>query len=182
MTDIHLINWTIEEAKLLKAERSQHVDEIPIPSLDQIFIWPEGDPTGQAIEPVHAKSVQIQSPSETTSVASPSNDGIAGPEADTIPHSPVAVSVTFSISTDVQSKEIALSQAATAFIKSDVPAVAVDRDRMIALRWVLRDIRSNRLTWWPVKQHDLQALIEMRLVEMRDGNLMLTDEGDRALE
>ncbi len=82
---------------------------------------------------------------------------------------------------DVRTEE-PKSTLATVIIRPDVLAVPADLDRMIALRWVLRDIRSNRLKWWPVKQHDLQALIEMRLVELRDGNPMLTNEGDRALE
>ena len=45
MTEIDLINWTIEEAKLLKAERPQPRDLDAIPSLDQLLIWPEVDPS-----------------------------------------------------------------------------------------------------------------------------------------
>jgi hypothetical protein len=53
---------------------------------------------------------------------------------------------------------------------------------MIALRWVLRDIRSNRLKWSPINQNDLRTLIEMGFVEMRDGLPVLTNIGSHAID
>jgi hypothetical protein len=184
VTDIHLINWTIEEAKLLKAERAQPSNADPIPSLDQILIWPEGDPLGRPAEPVDsvAKSVHIQSTAETAPVRSPSNDAAAAPKPKAASPSPVAVSVSFSTSTDVRTEDPKKSPLPTAIIKPDILAAPSDLNRMIALRWILRDIRSNRLKWWPINQHDLRTLIEMEFVEMRDGIPVLTHKGDRAID
>ena len=179
MTDIHLINWTIEEAKLLKAERPQPGHADPVPSLDQILIWPEADPSGRPTKPVDsiAKSVPIQSPSEAAPVLLPSSEAGAAPKPNAGSHLPVVVAV----SMDVRTEE-PKSTVATVIIRPDVPAVPVDLDRMIALRWVLRDIRSNRLKWWPINQHDLRTLIEMEFVEVRDGIPVLTNKGNRAID
>jgi hypothetical protein len=179
VTDIHLINWTIEEAKLLKAERPQPSDVNPIPLLDQILIWPEADPSRRPTKPVDsaAKSRPIQSPSETASVLAPSSEAAAASKRNAGSYSPVVVAV----SMDVRTEE-PKSTLATVIIRPDVLAVPADLDRMIALRWVLRDIRSNRLKWWPINQHDLRTLIEMGFVEMRDGIPVLTNKGNRAID
>ena len=55
-------------------------------------------------------------------------------------------------------------------------------DTAIHLRWVLRDIKANRTKLSPVSPDDLQTLIEMGLVEMRDELALLTNEGERALD
>jgi hypothetical protein len=182
VTDLHhLINWTIEETRLLKAEQPQRSDEGPIiPSLDQILIWPEGDPPGRPAEPVDSitRSAPIQSPSETAPIVPPSNDAEAATEPKAT-NSPV--SVFFSISADVRTEE-PKAPPATAVVEADTHATPADRDRMIALRWILRDIRSNRLKWSPVSQHDLRTLIVKGFIEMRDGTPVLTNEGNRAIE
>ncbi|MDR3483863.1 MAG: hypothetical protein P4M05_03010 [Bradyrhizobium sp.] len=183
MADIHLINWTIEEARLLKAERPQPSDVDPIPSLDQILIWPEGDPSRRPTEPVDsvATTAPIQPTAETAPVVPPSNDAVAAPKPKAASPSPVAVSASFSICADVRTDE-PKSPVPTAIIKPDIHVAPVDRDRMIVLRWVLRDIRGNRLKWSPINQHDLRALIEMGFVEMRDGIPVLTKQGERAID
>ena len=188
MPDIHLINWTIEEAKLLKAERPRPSDVNPIPSLDQLLVWPEDHPSGQAPEPADsvARSTLIQSTAEMAPVMPPSNDAVAAPKPKTASYSPGASSgsaawASVSISAEVRTEE-SKSPLPTAIIKPDIDAAPLDRDRMIALRWVLRDIRSNRLKWWPIDQHDLRTLIEMGFVERRDGIAVLTSKGDRAID
>jgi hypothetical protein len=55
-------------------------------------------------------------------------------------------------------------------------------DTAIRLRWVLRDIKAKRTKLSPISQDDLMALIELGLIEMRDEEPMLTDEGHRALD
>ena len=55
-------------------------------------------------------------------------------------------------------------------------------DTAIQLRWALRDITAKRTKFTPVSQDDLMALIELGLIEMRDEEPMLTDEGHRALD
>ena len=64
-----------------------------------------------------------------------------------------------------------------AIIEPDIYTAPVDRNRAIKLRWALRDIKSNRLKLLPVNQHDLQDLIDMGLVEMRDDAPVLTNAG-----
>jgi hypothetical protein len=64
-----------------------------------------------------------------------------------------------------------------AIVEPDIYTAPKDRDRAIALRWVLRDIKNNRLKCSPVNQHDLSALIDMGLAEMQDDTPMLTNTG-----
>jgi hypothetical protein len=182
VTDIQLINWTIEEAKLLKAEQPQLRDMDPSPPLDHLLAWPESDLSGRPTEPVDsvAKSAPIHSTAEAAPVVPPSNDAVVAPQPKAVSYSLAAVSVSYSNSADVRTEEPKPLVSAE-IIKPDIPA-AVDLDRMIVLRWVLRDIRANRLKWWPIKQHDLRTLIEMGLVEMRDGIPILTSKGARAID
>jgi hypothetical protein len=70
-----------------------------------------------------------------------------------------------------------MSNLLKAIVEPDIYTVRADRDRAVALRWVLRDIRSNRLNWSSVTQYDLQILTIMGLVEMRDDAPVLTNAG-----
>jgi hypothetical protein len=65
---------------------------------------------------------------------------------------------------------------------SESPFAAFDLTRAIALRWSLRDIRSERLKMSPVADSDLRVLIELGLVEMQDDMPILTAAGAIALE
>ena len=67
-----------------------------------------------------------------------------------------------------------------ALVEPDIHTSGADRERAIALRWVLRDINGNRLNWWPPREEDLKILIEFDLVEMKNGLPRLTVAG-RAL-
>jgi len=58
----------------------------------------------------------------------------------------------------------------------------LDLDRVIHLRWVLRDIKARRIKLSPVSPDDLITLIETVLVEMQDDLDVLTGKGDRALD
>ena len=62
------------------------------------------------------------------------------------------------------------------------PLAGLSLERAIRLRWALRDIIAKRTEVAPVSPKDLQALIELRLIEMRDELPVLTVEGRRALE
>jgi len=64
-----------------------------------------------------------------------------------------------------------------AVVRPDILASKVGRERAIELRWVLRDIRGNRLKWWPAREEDLKVLIEFDLVEMNNGLPQLTVAG-----
>src|SRR3984893_1047732 len=62
------------------------------------------------------------------------------------------------------------------------PLAGLDLEKAIHLRWVLRDIKGKRTKLSPVSLDDLQTLIEMGLVEIRDEVPLLTNEGERALD
>jgi hypothetical protein len=48
------------------------------------------------------------------------------------------------------------------------PLAGLGLDTAVHLRWVLRDIKGKRTKLSPVSPDDLQILIEMGLVEVRD--------------
>jgi hypothetical protein len=50
-------------------------------------------------------------------------------------------------------------------------------DNAIRLRWALRDINSQRIRQWPVAAEDLRTLISMGLVEIVDGQPVITLTG-----
>lgn len=62
-------------------------------------------------------------------------------------------------------------------VRPDILASKVGRERAIELRWVLRDIKGNRLKWSPAREEDLKVLIEFDLVEMKNGLPQLTVAG-----
>jgi hypothetical protein len=55
-------------------------------------------------------------------------------------------------------------------------------ERAIALRWVLRDIKAKRLRLSPVSESDIAALSQLELIELRDGEPVLTQAGHDALD
>jgi hypothetical protein len=65
---------------------------------------------------------------------------------------------------------------------TDRPLANFDLEKAIALRWALRDIVAKRLKLAPLKEDDLQTLIELGFVEMRDGAPVVTQSGLTALE
>ena len=62
------------------------------------------------------------------------------------------------------------------------PFAHFDPERAIALRWTLRDIKAKRLKLSPVSDLELRALIDLRLVEMRDDAPVLTNAGHAVLD
>jgi hypothetical protein len=64
----------------------------------------------------------------------------------------------------------------------DSPLAGLNLETAIHLRWVLRDIKAKRLKLSPVNPDDLRTLIEMVLVEMRNDEPVLTNEGHRAID
>ena len=58
----------------------------------------------------------------------------------------------------------------------------LNRDTAIRLRWAMRDIKAKRTKLAPVSPNDLEALLDLGFVEMRDGTPVLTDTGFRALD
>jgi hypothetical protein len=58
----------------------------------------------------------------------------------------------------------------------------LDLNTAIQLRWTMRDIRSKRTKFSPVSDNDLTVLVNLGLVEMRDGLPRLTGLGVLALD
>ena len=62
------------------------------------------------------------------------------------------------------------------------PWAGLDLDTAIRLRWALRDIKAKRTRLMPVRPGDLETLIEMGLVGMRDDSPLLTNAAHQALD
>jgi hypothetical protein len=65
---------------------------------------------------------------------------------------------------------------------ADRPFANLELEKAIALRWALRDIVAKRLKLTPLKQDDLQTLVELGLIEVRDGVPVVTQTGFEALD
>ena len=66
--------------------------------------------------------------------------------------------------------------------QTNSPWARLDLDTAIRLRWALRDIKAKRTKLTPVRPRDLEILIEMGLVEMRDDAPLLTNAAHQALD
>jgi hypothetical protein len=68
-----------------------------------------------------------------------------------------------------------------AIVEPDLYIARADLYRAIELRWMLRDIKANRLSLSPIADWDLQNLIDLQLVELKDGVPRLTNAGVTAI-
>jgi hypothetical protein len=183
MKNLDLIDWTIQEAEHSKTERREPGDVNGKSSLDKLFAVLERESVGQASpeDPVaqiaSAPGIQmaVDGPTEQLSsyVVVPLKPDIVSNLLSPTQAAP-------STSSDVW-VEAQMSNLLKAIVEPDIYIARADRDRAIALRWALRDIKGNRLNWSPVNQHDLQILIIMGLVEMRDDGPALTNAGVSAI-
>jgi hypothetical protein len=62
-------------------------------------------------------------------------------------------------------------------MSTEKPFAALSLERVIALRWTLRDIQTDRLSLMPANHDDLTILTELGLVEMQDGVPVVTPAG-----
>jgi hypothetical protein len=183
MKNLDLIDWTIQEAEHSKTEWREPGDVNGKSSLDQLFAVLERESLGPASpeDPVaqiaSAPSIQMAADGPT---GQPSSDVVVPLRPDIVSNLPALTQAARSTSSDLW-VEAQMSNLLKAIIEPDIYIARADRDRAIALRWVLRDIKSNRLNWSPVNQHDLQILIIMGLVEMRDDGPVLMNAGVSAI-
>jgi hypothetical protein len=176
MTEIDLVDWTIQEAQQLKSERRQPSDLDGGPSLDRLFAALEPEPV-RPTNPEEPVAQIASAPSMQMAVEEPtSGRAVAVPEPDAASDLS-AVAQTASWTSAEARAEKPKSTLLMAIVAPDIYTARADRDRAIALRWVLRDIKNNRLKWWPVDQHDLRDLIDMGLVELRNDAPVLTNTG-----
>ena len=65
---------------------------------------------------------------------------------------------------------------------ADLPLAHLSLEKAISLRWALRDIIAKRLKLTPLKDEDLHTLVELGLVELREGAPVVTQTGFEALD
>jgi hypothetical protein len=64
----------------------------------------------------------------------------------------------------------------------DNPLSHLALERAISLRWTMRDILAGRTKFLPLADEDLRVLVEVGLVELHDGEAVLTDAGLAVIE
>jgi hypothetical protein len=116
-------------------------------------------------------------PQVASIVAEPSQTNAIATENTTVDSVPVKLESAMA----TPAPEAERKSEATTANQPNLPMRNLDLDTAIRLRWALRDIKAKRTILTPVSPTDLTILIEMRLVEMRDDALMLTNEGHQTL-
>jgi hypothetical protein len=190
MKNLDLIDWTIREAEHLKTERREPGDVDGTTSFDKLLDLFERERIEQSISAVPVAQI-ASAPSIQLATAGPTEQSTSDVDepskSDVISSLAVSTQAAPSTSADgrveAQMRELlkAMSNLHKAIVEPDLCAAKGDRDRAIALSWVLRDIKNNRLKWSPVNQQDLRILVIMGLVEMRDDAPMLTNAGGSAI-
>jgi hypothetical protein len=67
-------------------------------------------------------------------------------------------------------------------MSTEKPFATLSLERVIELRWTLRDIQADRLSLMPASDDDLNVLTELGLVEMQDGVPVVTQAGLAVVE
>lgn len=156
MRNFHLLDWAISEIRQSRVRNSPDEVETKLSVANEVesdLHWPrEGGEVDLADAP---------SPNEEA-VTAPDHKCFVEPNA----------AAMISTEADGQPK----LRLRKAIVERELNTSPEDRDRAITLRWTLRDINSKRLLS-TVSQDDLQDLIDMGLVEMRDNAPALTSAG-----
>ena len=179
MPKLDLVNWTMRAAKQLKPEHHIRRD-IENPSavssiLSGVLEGERGEPTSESIQAANVRSVLLTA---LNSIASPSLEPDES-KPDTTSYLPADTQSTPLAPADRQVTP--MSPLLKAIVEPDIYTAPTDRDRAIVLRWVLRDIKANRLKLSPVDQRDLLDLIDMGLVKIRNEAPVLTNAGVNAI-
>jgi hypothetical protein len=172
MKNLDLIDSTMQEARELNPEHHMPSDLEGTPSFNKLLEVLEGEP----VQPNSDDTIYRIAIAPRVQLA---NEVTGGPKPNTVSNLPAATEAATCTPADggVDPKSALLK----AIVEPDIYTAPFDRDRAIILRWVLRDIKSNRLKWSPVNQQDLQDLIDMGLVEMRNDAPVLTNIGVTAI-
>jgi hypothetical protein len=180
MANFDLVNWTMQKARQLNP-----VDRMPSETEGSHLL----DKPLEVLEGEQAKATLPANPQETISptasapsVQLPDNSpmapqayGVADGSAGTPLDFPLPMQAASLAPEDVPN--VPMSALLNAIVAPDIYTAPADRERAITLRWVLRDIKANRLKLSPVDQLDLRDLIEIGLVEMRNDVPVLTNAG-----
>jgi hypothetical protein len=179
MSDLDLVNWTMQEARQLSPDHQMHREDEGMPSLDNVLFGvlegERGEPS-EDIRAINVHSVQLTVGSPITSLPSEVPER---PKPNTASDLPAYTQAAPSAPADVRAAQ--MSPLLKAIVEPDIYTAPADRERAIILRWVLRDIKANRLKLSPVDQHNLRELIDMGLVEMRNDAPVLTNAGVNAI-
>jgi hypothetical protein len=163
VTNLRLIGWTMQEARQVSSE--QHTSTAVESSFDRLQealkerLKPNTVDTIFQIATAPGIQLTDKSPLE------PLETGLKLPSPR--PAAPLAGGWA----------DAEMSNLRKAIVGPDILTAPADRNRAIDLRWVLRDIRANRLKWSPLNPHDLRILIIMGLVEMRNDAPAVTGSG-----
>jgi hypothetical protein len=165
MTNLDLVNWTMEEARKLGPEH--HMDSAiegspSLSNLLEVLGGERGEPSPEGIQSIIVGRPLISPSIEASEL---------GATSDLPAHTPAPA--------DRRADPIA--PLLKAIVEPGIYTVPADRERAVALRWVLRDIKANRLKLSPIDQQDLRDLIDMGLVEMRNDAPVLTNAGVSAI-
>jgi hypothetical protein len=177
MSNLDLVDWTMQEVRQLSPAHPMSSKLESTPSLSGLWEVLESERSKpNSIDTIfRIASAPSGQRADDTSTAPPSSELIADPKPDTVSNLPVSRQTAPDVGGAPNSDLL------RAIVEPDIQTAPVDRDRAIALRWVLRDIKGNRLKWWPVSQHDMRDLIDMGLVEMRNETPVLTNKGVSAI-
>jgi hypothetical protein len=176
--NLDLVDWTMQAARGLSPEhltRSAPDSTRSLNKLLEVLQQVEPNANGTKFRIDSAPSIQLitESPTALRSseiVAELEPNTVSNQANSTVPSTPANVWT-----------EPPKSALLLAIVAPDIYAAPEDRDRAIVLRWALRDIKGERLKWSPVDQHDLQTLIDLGLVEIRDDRPVLTNAGISAI-
>ena len=175
---LDLVNWTMRAAKQLSPEHHMHSDiegSSPLNSNPlRVLEGERGEPGSEGIRAINVQSVQLSVGAPTAK--SPS-DVIEEPK----PKAAFDLPAQEPVSAPADRQAAPTSPLLKAIVEPDIYTAPADRDRAIVLRWVLRDIKANRLKLSPVDQRDLRELIDMGLVEMLNDAPVLTSAGVNAI-
>jgi len=201
MTNLDLINWTIEEAARVRTERGGAGNSERRQTLDKLLAELErgpADPVKAPGPPALRGDIVLVDPApprnaipaeiETASnVLAASAARFAALERRYAAHLALSIRApvdtpTYTPATPPPADDAAPQPALLrAIVKPGIHTEPADRDRAVDLRWVLRDIRNRRLQCSSEVQNDLEILIGFKLVEMRDGEPILTNAGLKAI-
>jgi hypothetical protein len=178
MSKLDLVNWSMRAAKQLKPEHHMQRDIERSSSLSSILLGvlggERGEPSSEGIRTANVHSVQL-----TEVIASPPSEPAKGRKPDTASYLPADTQAAPLAPADGQASP--MSPLLKAIVEPDIYTAPADRGHAISLRWVLRDIKANRLKLSPIDQRDLRELIDLGLVEMRNDAPVLTSAGVNAI-
>jgi hypothetical protein len=185
MSDLNLVNWTLQVARQLSPERPMRGESevSPLPgNLLEVLEGERGKSDSQGIRAVSIRSVQVAVNNPTAPPPSDIPEGSkAGTAADLQTYTHAGPPVPPAVRAARMSHALPMSPLLKALVEPDIDTAPADRERAIMLRWVLRDINANRLRLSPVNERDLRDLIDMGLVEIRNDIPVLTNAGADAI-